>query len=185
MNKKLLVLGLAAGAAASVIFLKSSKVSIPKGAKPVSPFDVKKYLGAWYEIARLDYRFERNLSNVSATYSVKDDGYIKVDNKGYSTEKQAWRESIGKAKFVKDANQGRLKVSFFGPFYAGYNVIDLDEQYKYALVAGNNLNYLWILSRKITIPAKIKERFLAKAKELGYNTDALIWTKHDKQGLKI
>jgi apolipoprotein D and lipocalin family protein len=181
MNKKLLALGIAAGAAASVILLKSSKVAIPDGATAVSPFDVKKYLGTWYEIARMDYRFERRLSNVSATYTVKGNGDIKVDNKGYSAEKQAWRESIGKAKFVKNANQGRLKVSFYGPFYAGYNIIDLDEQYKYALVAGNNLNYLWILSRKTTIPAKIKERFLAKAKELGYDTEALIWTKHNKQ----
>ncbi|MBS0030968.1 lipocalin family protein [Chitinophaga sp. 22321] len=180
-NKKLLALAVTASvsAAAAIVLYNSCKVSIPRGAKAISPFDVRRYVGTWYEIARLDYKFERNLTNVTATYSLNEDGDLEVDNKGFSPEKQLWKESTGKAKFVESPDLARLKVSFFGPFYAGYNIIDIDKHYKHALVAGNNLKYIWILSRTTSIPATIKKRFLDKAGELGYNTDALIWTKHD------
>ena len=160
--------------------LSSCAVGVPKGATAVQNFDSQKYLGKWYEIARFDFRFEKNLNNVTATYSMKDNGNIKVDNKGYDYVKDKWKESIGEAKFVKNENIAELKVSFFKPIWASYNVIDIDEDYKYALVAGNNLDYLWILSREKTIPAEYKERFLAKAKSIGYNTDQLIWVEHDK-----
>jgi len=154
-------------------------VSIPKGAKAIKPFKKDKYLGTWYEIARMDFKFEKDLNNVTATYSLNEDGSIKVDNKGYDFVKKKWKESIGKAKFVNESDEARLKVSFFGPFYAGYNVIELDEDYKYALVVGNDLNYVWILSRSKTIPETIKAKYLKKAADLGYKTDELVWTKHD------
>lgn len=160
--------------------LSSCSVGLPKGATAVQNFDSQKYLGNWYEIARFDFRFEKNLNNVTATYSMKDNGNIKVDNKGYDYVKNKWKESIGEAKFVKNENIGELKVSFFKPIWAGYNVIDVDQDYKYALIAGNNLDYLWILSREKTIPAEYKQRFLAKAKSIGYKTDQLIWVEHDK-----
>ncbi len=156
-----------------------SCVSIPKGAIAVKPFDKEKYLGTWYEIARFDFRFERGLSHVTAAYSIKAPGVIKVDNKGYDYANKQWKESVGKAKFVTSDDIGRLKVSFFGPFYSGYNVIAIDDQYRYALVAGNNLDYLWILSREKSIPDTIKNDYLAKAKALGYDTTKLIWTKQD------
>lgn len=148
-------------AASAVAIALSSFVKIPKGAIAVKPFDQKKYLGKWYEIARLDYKWERNLDNVTATYSLKENGDIKVDNRGYNFKKEKWEESIGKAKPVGDPEEARLKVSFFGPFYAGYNVIALDKDYKYALVAGDNTKYLWILSREKTIPEPIKQNYLA------------------------
>lgn len=160
--------------------LSSCSVGLPKGASAVQNFNSQKFLGRWYEIARFDYRFEKNMNNVTATYSKKDNGNIKVDNKGYDYIKNKWKESIGEAKFVKNENIGELKVSFFKPIWAGYNVIDIDEDYKYALIAGNNLDYLWILSREKTIPAEYKQRFLSKAKSIGYNTDQLIWVEHDK-----
>lgn len=160
--------------------LSSCSVGLPKGASAVQNFNSQKFLGKWYEIARFDYRFEKNMNNVTATYSKKDNGNIKVDNKGYDYVKNKWKESIGEAKFVKNENIGELKVSFFKPIWAGYNVIDIDEDYKYALIAGNNLDYLWILSREKTIPAEYKQRFLSKAKSIGYNTDQLIWVEHDK-----
>src|SRR6185503_15436733 len=116
--------------------------TIPTGATAVTPFDKNKYLGTWYEIARLDFKYERNLSNTTATYSLNGDGTIKVDNKGYDTIQRKWKQSIGKAKFVGKENVAMLKVSFFGPFYSGYNVIAIDDEYKYALVAGKNLKYL-------------------------------------------
>ncbi|OKS88217.1 lipocalin family protein [Mucilaginibacter polytrichastri] len=180
INKWYLALALGAGATA-IAASYTSCVTIPKGAKAVRPFDKDKYLGQWYEIARLDFKFEKNLDNVTANYSLNDNGSIKVDNKGYDYTKNKWKESVGKAKFVGDSDNARLKVSFFGPFYAGYNVIAVDKKYQYALVVGNNLNYLWILSREKTIPDTIKTQYLQKARNLGYDTDNLVWTKHDKQ----
>ncbi|MBE9600186.1 lipocalin family protein [Pedobacter sp. MC2016-24] len=170
---------LAVGVVAATVISSCAAVSIPKGAKAVEPFNKDKYLGKWYEIARLDFKYERGLSQVTAHYSLNDDGTIRVDNKGYNAVKNEWKQSIGKAKFVGKTDVGRLKVSFFGPFYAGYNVIAIDDEYQYALVAGNNLKYLWILSRTKTIPEAVKINYLQKAKNLGYDTDALVWGRHD------
>lgn len=180
-DKKLLAIGITAGisAAAAILLYNAFKVSIPKGAQPIYPFDVRKYLGTWYEIARLDYKYERHLTNVTATYAMNGGSDIKVSNKGFNPDKQEWKENTGKAKFIGPPELARLKVSFFGPFYAGYNVIDVDEHYKHALVVGNNLHHIWILSRHTSIPADIKQRFLEKAASLGYDTNAFIWTKHD------
>lgn len=160
--------------------LASCKSTIPKKAVAVTNFDKAKYLGKWFEIARLDYKWEKNLNNVTAEYSLKDDGTIKVDNRGYNVKKDKWEESIGKAKFVKKDNVGMLKVSFFGPFYAGYNVIAVDPDYKYALVAGESLKYMWILSREKTIPESVKADYLIKAQEIGYTISDLVWVEHNK-----
>jgi apolipoprotein D and lipocalin family protein len=173
-------LALAAGVGIAAVAIGfSSCVSIPKGAKAVSPFDKEKYLGKWYEIARMDFKFEKNLDNVTATYTLRDNGLINVDNKGYNYQTKEWKQSIGKAKSTGDENTGRLKVSFFGPFYAGYNVIAIDENYQYALVAGNNLDYLWILSRQKTIPNEVRINYLKKASALGYDVSKLVWDKHN------
>ncbi|MEI8048267.1 MAG: lipocalin family protein [Bacteroidota bacterium] len=155
--------------------------SIPKGATAVKPFEKEKYLGKWYEIARMDFKFERNLNNTTATYSVNDNGSIKVDNQGYNYVTKEWKQAIGKAKFAGDENTAMLKVSFFGPFYAGYNVIALDKEYKYALVAGQSLSYLWILSRETEIPEAIKQNYLKIAENLGYKTSDLLWIEHTRK----
>lgn len=179
MNNKLRNILLLATLGIIVVSYAGCGVSIPKGAKAIKPFKKDKYLGKWYEIARMDFKFEKDLNNVTATYTLED-GAIKVDNRGYNDVKKEWKQSIGKAKFVNDENEARLKVSFFGPFYAGYNVIEIDADYQYALVAGNSLDYLWILSRKPTIPEEIKAAYLKKAKDIGYKTAELVWTKHDQ-----
>lgn len=153
--------------------------TIHEGVVAVSPFDKGKYVGKWYEIARLDFRFEKDLMNTTAEYSLNDDGTIKVVNQGYNTKKNKWVSATGKAKFVGEDSIAMLKVSFFGPFYAGYNVIAIDAEYKYALVAGKNLDYLWILSRYTTVPAEIRSKYLKTAQDFGYNTDNLIWVQHD------
>jgi apolipoprotein D and lipocalin family protein len=155
--------------------------SIPKGAVSVKPFDKEKYIGRWYEIARFDFKFERNLNNTTADYTLNKDGSIKVDNRGYNFKTGEWKQAIGKAKFAGDTNTGMLKVSFFGPFYSGYNVIALDDEYRYALIAGKNLSYLWILSRETRIPDDVKQKYLKIASDLGYKTDGLIWVEHDKK----
>ena len=147
--------------------------------RQVQNFESKKYLGKWSEIARFDSRFERNMNNVTATYSLKDNGNIKVDNKGFDYVKKEWKESIGEAKFVNEPTEARLKVSFFKPIWAGYNVIDLDENYKYALVAGNNLDYLWILSREKTFPEGFNKRFLVKPKNSAYKRKNSFWVKNN------
>lgn len=157
-----------------------SCATIPKGAEAVKPFDKERYLGKWYEIARKDFKHERNLSNTTAEYSLNDDGTIKVDNQGYNVKKNEWTQAIGKAKFVGDENVAMLKVTFFGPFYTGYNVIAIDDDYRYALVAGKNHKYLWILSREKTIPEDVKNNYLKIAQEVGYDTSDLVWPEHDK-----
>jgi apolipoprotein D and lipocalin family protein len=123
----------------------------PKGVQPINNFDASRYLGKWYEVARLENRFERGLERVTATYGQRSDGGIMV-NRGYDPRKQKWSESEGKAYFTAAPTTAALKVSFFGPFYGGYNVIALDSQYQYALVSGPDRGYLWILSRTPTIP---------------------------------
>jgi apolipoprotein D and lipocalin family protein len=160
---------------ASILSLLSC-ASIPDGAVAVKPFNKGKYLGKWYEIARMDFRFERNLKNVTATYSLNENETIKVDNQGFDYVIKEWKQAIGKAKLAGDPDEAKLKVSFFGPFYSGYNVIALDKEYKYSLVAGKNLKYLWILSRETTVPEDIKQSYLKIAQDLGYDVSALIWT---------
>jgi len=163
------------------IFTINSCSMIPPKAVAVSSFNKEKYLGKWYEIARMDFRFERNLNNTTANYSLNPDGSIKVDNRGYNFKTNEWKQAIGKAKFAGNENIAKLKVSFFGPFYGGYNVIALDKDYKYALVAGKNLKYLWILSRETTIPERVKQSYLKIADELGYQTASLIWVEHTQK----
>lgn len=160
-------------------FLQSC-VDIPKGVVAVQNFNKDKYLGKWYEIARFDYRFERDLDNVTAEYSVNPDGSIKVYNKGFNVKKQVWESAEGKAKFVGSETEARLKVSFFGPFYAGYNVVDIDDDYQNALVYGSSNQYIWFLSRNKTIDQNTKNKWIEKAKREGYDVSKLIWVKHDK-----
>lgn len=146
----------------------------------VTDFDSDRYLGKWYEIARFDFRFERDLNNTTANYSLNSNGTIKVVNEGYNYVKKKWSKATGKAKFAEDKNTASLKVSFFGPFYADYKVIALDENYQYALVAGGSTSYLWILSRQKTIPENIKTKYLQIAQDLGFEIENLIWVEHDK-----
>ena len=155
-------------------------VGKPPGIEPVGGFDAERYLGTWYEIARLDHSFERGLDNVSAEYRLREDGGISVTNRGYNTEKQAWSEATGKAYFVEDEQTGHLKVSFFGPFYGSYIVFELDEQdYQYAFVAGANTSYLWLLARSPSISEDLKKRFIKTITDRGFPTEELIWVTHN------
>ena len=161
--------------------ITSCGASIPKNATPVQNFNLNKYLGSWYEIARFDFRFEKDMNNVMAQYSLNKKNNVTVLNSGYNYKKEEWVSAEGVAKFRDDKNSAALKVSFFGPFYSGYNVIALDSDYKYALVAGKNLDYLWILSREKSIPEDIKAEYLKIAQEVGYDTSKLIWVEHNKK----
>jgi len=154
-------------------------VNIPENVSPVIGFDIDRYLGTWYEIARLDHSFERGLEKVTAEYSLRDDGGIKVVNKGFDSKKNIWKETIGKAYFIDDSDIGRLKVSFWGPFYGAYNIIDLDkENYSYSLVCGPNKSYLWILAREPHMEESLKSKLVKKAKDLGFETEKMIFVSH-------
>ena len=148
---------------------------MPEKVQPVSEFQLDRYLGKWFEIARLDHSFERGLNQVTAEYSMRDDGGVKVLNRGFSSAKGEWKESEGRAYFVDDETVGYLKVSFFGPFYGSYIVFELDQvDYQYALVAGPDTGYLWILSRTPTISNELLEKLLQKARDCGFDTTELI-----------
>jgi apolipoprotein D and lipocalin family protein len=150
-------------------------MGMPDKVSPVSGFELPKYLGKWHEIARLDHSFERGLTSVSAEYSLRDDGGVKVINRGYSKEDARWKQAEGKAYFVDGPDKGYLKVSFFGPFYGSYVIFELDQQdYQYSFVCGPDLSYLWLLARKPVVDAGVIDRFVTRAKQLGFDTSQLI-----------
>lgn len=158
--------------------LLASCTGTPEGISPVKGFELPRYLGIWHEIARLDHSFERGMSQVTADYSLNEDGSVKVVNRGYLADKNEWKEAIGKAKFVGAEDVGHLKVSFFGPFYGGYVIYELDhEGYQYAFVTSYNRDYLWLLARTPQISDSLKQQFIQQAAELGFETAALIWVE--------
>ncbi|MAF15881.1 MAG: lipocalin [Marinomonas sp.] len=160
-----------------LVVLLTGCTSAPKGIEPVQEFELSKYLGTWYEIARLDHSFERGLSNVTAEYSLREDGGVRVINRGYSAEEGKWEQAEGKAYFVEDSDTGHLKVSFFGPFYGAYVVFNLDEDYQQSFVSGPDRSYLWFLSRTPTVSEADKQRFIQAARAKGFDTDELIFVE--------
>lgn len=162
-----------------IVFLANC-TGIPEGLQAVEDFDINRYSGTWYEIARLDNRFEKGLEKISATYQLRDDGGVDVINKGWNEQTGEWNQVEGKAYFIDKPTIGRLKVSFFGPFYGGYNIIDLDKKdYSYALVSGPDKSYLWILSKTKHLPEETLNILINRAKALGFATGNLIFVKQD------
>ena len=153
----------------------------PDGVVAVKDFELDRYLGKWYEIARLDHSFERGLNNITAEYSLRDDGGVKVINSGFSKEDNEWQQAEGKAFFVDETDSGHLKVSFFGPFYGSYIVFELEKKdYQYAFVSGPNTSYLWLLARTPQVDEKVTEQFVKRSQELGFDTSKLIYVVHDR-----
>lgn len=163
----------------ALAFLLEGCTGVPEGMSPVRNFDLDRYLGKWYEIARLDHAFERGLQRVTAEYALRDDGGVDVINRGYSAAKDAWSEAQGKAYFVDSTDVGHLKVSFFGPFYASYVVFALDAQdYQYAFVTGYDRSYLWLLARTPAVSDDVVAQFIALSGQLGFDTDRLVFVEH-------
>ena len=161
-----------------ILFLTAC-VSVPENIKPVDNFNIERYLGKWYEIVRLDHSFERGLAFVSAEYSLRPDGGIRVINRSYSPKENKWKEVEGKGYFVDRKDVGFLKVSFFGPFYGSYVVFDLDQDnYSYALVCGPDKSYFWILARSPKINDDLKKRLVDKAAALGFDMGKLIYVQN-------
>lgn len=150
-----------------------------KGLETVSPVDLDKYKGTWYEIARFDHSFERNLSCVSATYTIRKDGKIDVLNKGYNSKKDKWSEANGIAK-VPNANiPGEIKVSFFRPFYGDYFIMKLDEDYNHVLVGSPTREYLWVLSRSKKMNDEVYADYIAFAEKKGFDVSKLLKINQD------
>lgn len=153
---------------------------VPKGVTPVAPFELERYLGQWHEIARLDHRFERGLTDVTANYSMREDGGVRVVNRGFSAKDNDWQQAEGKAYFTGDTNTGALKVSFFGPFYGSYNVAKLSDDYSVALVIGPSTDYAWLLARSTTPDKQLCDSYMAFAASLGISADQWIWLQSCK-----
>ncbi|MDE2388905.1 MAG: lipocalin family protein [Betaproteobacteria bacterium] len=163
-----------------LIVLLGGCVSVPQNVAPVDGFELNRYLGKWYEIARLDHSFERGLANITAEYTLRADGGVKVINKGFSAADNKWKEAEGKAYFVRDPQEGYLKVSFFGPFYGAYIVFELDKKdYQYAFITSYDKSYLWLLARTPAVSDEVLNRFIQKTGELGFATDKLIFPKQE------
>jgi len=155
-------------------------VRLPQGIQPVQDFELSRYLGTWYEIARLDHSFERGLSRVTAEYTLEADGTVRVVNRGFAKEKGEWKTAYGKARFVDSSREGFLKVSFFGPFYGAYIIVELDrDAYQYALVSGPGRQYLWLLARDPHLSDDVVRKVIDRAKDLGFAVDQLIIVEHE------
>ncbi|SDP89692.1 apolipoprotein D and lipocalin family protein [Rhodoferax sp. OV413] len=165
---------------AGVLALAGCSTAVPEGITAVTPFDATRYAGKWFEIARLDHSFERGLGNVSATYTLQADGSVQVLNRGYNNEKKEWKQAEGRALFTGSPQVASLKVSFFGPFYGGYHVVQLDADYRWALVVGADRSYAWILARDKQLPAAVRSQLLAKAQEIGIAVDQLVWVDQSR-----
>jgi apolipoprotein D and lipocalin family protein len=162
-----------------LVLLAGCDTGIPDGVDPVTGLDAERYLGTWYSIARLDHSFERGLTQVTAEYTMRDDGTIRVVNRGYDPEEGEWEEAVGRARFMEGDTVGRLRVSFFRPFWGGYNIIALDrEGYEYAMVSGPDRSYLWILARHPDLDPVIADSLVQKARELEFPVDELTWIEH-------
>jgi len=163
-----------------VALILSGCLGKPETVTPVANFELNRYLGKWYEIARLDHSFERGLERITAEYSMRDDGGVSVINRGYSIEDDEWKVAEGKAYFVDEKNKGFLKVSFFGPFYGSYVIFEMDQEgYEHAFVSGPDTSYLWLLSRTPQVKQEIIEKFKRISKGLGFDTSKLIIVNHD------
>ena len=162
-----------------LLLLLIACAGLPEGIEPTSGFELDRYTGKWYEIARLDHRFERGLEQVTAIYSINADGTVRVANRGFLPENNEWKDAVGKARFAGKSNIGHLKVSFFGPFYGSYVIFELDkENYQYAFVTGNK-NSLWLLSRTPQVSDALKDHFVDTIREFGYNAEELIFVDQE------
>ena len=162
-----------------LLILLNACTSYPDTIQPVKGFELNRYLGTWYEIARLDHSFERGMNKVTAEYRLQENGRVKVINKGWDSKKNKWKKAIGKAYFVRDKDEAYLKVSFFGPFYGSYVIFEMDkDNYQYAFVSGPDQNYLWLLSRSPKVSDKLRNHFISTAKKHGFNTKNLIFVTH-------
>ena len=170
MRLRSIALGLAVLATASAC-AAPLLTRVPVGIEPVRGFDVARYMGRWHEIARLDHRFERGMTDVTADYTLNDDGSVKVVNRGVRNGKPT--SITGTARFRGDPAEASLSVSFFG-IPGGYHVFELDPDYRWAMISGPNRGYLWILAREPQMDEATYRRLVGIARDKGFAVDELI-----------
>ena len=175
----LLPAALGLGAMLSVLLVRACATRPPANVSPVTSFDIDRYAGRWYEIARTGQRFEKGLVRTQAYYSRNPDGTVEVVNRGFNPQRNQWEEAVGKARFLGRPDEAALKVSFFGPFYGGYNVVALDPAYQWALVIGSSVDSMWILSRQPYLSSELHGLLMAKARALGVDVDTVEWVLQD------
>lgn len=158
--------------------VSACSVEAPEGIAPVEGFEPARYLGRWYEIARLDHGFEEGLSRVTADYAEREDGGLRVINRGWSAQEGEWQEAEGRAYFVEDRETGFLRVSFFGPFFGAYVIFSLDPGYRWSMVTGDDRSYLWLLARSPEPGQDVIDAFLREAEARGFATEELIFVEH-------
>lgn len=173
----LCTIGLAALAGAAVYATRNPR--IPEGVLPVENFDLDRYLGKWYELARIEHSFEKGLQRTQAEYSLNADGSVHVTNRGFDPQRNLWKVSHGKAKPTIAPDIAALKVSFFGPFYGGYNVVALCKDYRWAMVVGSSLDYFWILSRTPSLPEGVEDKLMEQAASIGIDAQKVLWVHQD------
>jgi apolipoprotein D and lipocalin family protein len=169
----------AAAGAAGIAYALWPKKKIPAQAI-VDPFDIDRYMGLWHEVARLPNRIEKNLRNLTEDYALNADGTMTVVTRAFNKEKNKPVEATGKIKFKGADTRGELEVAYFLPVYLNYNLLDIDDNYQYALVSGSGLDYLWLLSREHSMPEEMKQRFLQKAMGLGFEISQLEWMDYGR-----
>lgn len=158
---------------------KAITPEIPENISPVTGFEIERYLGKWFEVARADNRFEKGLIKTTADYTLNGDGTVNVLNSGIDEISGRYKRASGTAVFVRNQYEGALKVSFFGPFYGGYNIVDLDEDYRWAIIVGSSAKYFWVLSRTPEVPAELRERAYKVAAEAGVITSDIKWVQQN------
>lgn len=173
-----LPLALALTAAVSALWYTGQRVRVPQGVQPVGDFDAEQYMGHWYELARIDYVFERGLTSCTADYALQADGSVQVTNRGFDPSRGVWKSATAIAKPLSDAGSGSLKVSFFRPFYAGYHVVHVDHDEGLAVVVGDGVRYCWILARSPSIDASAYTRLVSIAARNGVDVSKLIRVPH-------
>lgn len=147
-----------------------------KSIEPISDFVLSDYLGKWYEIARIDHGFQKNIVNGTAQYRLREDGLVEVINQGFNENNKEWEKAIGVAKLKGESNIAHLRVSFFWPIYGDYKVFYLESDYSVALVTGSTSEYYWLLSRTPTLPREDIVRYMHIAKDAGIDVSKVIFT---------
>ena len=167
------------GAMLAVVLVRALATRPPPDASPVRDFDIERYTGRWYEIARTDLRNEKGLVRTQISYSLNANGTLEVTNRGFDPEKNQWEEVVGKARFIGKRTEAALKVSSFGPFSSGYNVIALDPAYQWALVVGSTMDVVQILSRKPYLSDELRGMLLSKVCAMGVDEGQILWVQQD------
>lgn len=181
MRIRTLAAGLAALAALSAAS-RAVMTRVPRGIEPVTGFDARLYMGRWYEIARLNHRFERGMTDVTADYALNEDGSVRVVNSGVRNGR---RKSIeGTARFKGSPDVASLAVSFFPGFPGGYHVFALDEGYQWAMISGPDRGYLWILARQPGMEEELYRQLVGIAEDRGFPVEGLIRVEHGEKGTK-